>query len=90
MKPISASHVYGLYRSAFSELRDNKNLSLIELRLFMWIRRCLDNKFDPKKSQFEVGNDWVGRLATKIISKGKSEVYKVPTRPVGDQLFNSL
>jgi hypothetical protein len=42
--PVSASHVYGLYRSAFTEYKDNKNMSLIELRLFMWIRRQLDSK----------------------------------------------
>lgn len=88
--PVAASHVYGLYRSAFTELNNNKNLSLIELRLFMWIRRCMDAKFEPKKSQFEVGHDWAGRFVPKLIVKGKSDVYKVQTRSSGDQLFSSL
>ncbi len=82
--------MYGLYRAAFSELKDNKNLSLIELRLFMWIRRNLDSKFDPKKSQFEVGHDWVGKFMPKLILKNKSDTYKVTTRLAGDQLFSTL
>lgn len=90
MLPVAASTVYGLYRSAFTEYKDNKNMSLIELRLFMWIRKALDSKFDQKKSQLEVGHDWVGRLVPKLILKGKSDVYKVTTRSVGDQLFNTI
>lgn len=90
MLPVSASHVYGLYRSAFSEFNGNKNLTLMEFRLFMWIRRALDSKFEAKKSQLEVGHDWVGKFMPKLILKAKSEVYKVPTRNAGDQLFNSL
>lgn len=62
----------------------------MEFRLFMWIRRALDSKFEAKKSQLEVGHDWVGKFMPKLILKAKSEVYKVPTRNAGDQLFNSL
>jgi hypothetical protein len=50
----------------------------------------LKGKFDQKKSQLEVGHDWVGKFVPKLITKGKSEVYKVTTRSVGDQLFNTL
>lgn len=90
MLPISAGHVYGMYTSAVSEQRGNKNLSLIELRLFFWIRRQLDAKFDPKKSQMEVGHDYVGKFVPKIILRNKSELYKIQTRSVGDQLYEKL
>lgn len=90
MLPISAAAIYGMYTSAMSEFKGNKNLSLLELRLFFWIRKCLDSKFDPKKSQMEVGHDFVGKFVPKIILKRKSEVYKVTTRTVGDQLYAKL
>ena len=88
--PINKSAIYGMYISACSEFKGNNNLALIQLRLYFWIRRCADSKFDPKKSQFEVGHDYVGKFLPKLILKNKSEIYKVQTRSVGDQLFNTL
>lgn len=62
----------------------------MELRLFFWIRKKLDSNFDPRKSQLEVGHDFVGRFVPKIILKHKSEVYKIQTRSVGEQLYKTL
>lgn len=90
MLPIGAGHVYGMYTSAISEFRTNKNLSIIELRLFFWIRRQLDSKFNPKTSQSEVGHDYVGKFVPKLIARNKSEIYKIQSRSVGDQLFEKL
>lgn len=88
--PIKASAMYGMYVSACSEYKGNKNMALNELRLFFWIRRKPDSSFDPKKSQFEVGHDYVGKFIPKIILRHKSEVLKVQTRSVGDELFKKL
>jgi len=88
--PPSAAAIYGLYISAMSEFKGNKNLSLMELRLYFWIRKALDSKFDPKKSQMEVGHDYVGKFLPKMILKNKSEIYKITNRAVGDQLFEKF
>jgi NAD(P)-dependent dehydrogenase (short-subunit alcohol dehydrogenase family) len=88
--PPSAGAVYGLYTSAISEYKNHKNLALNELRLFFWIRRQMDSKFDPKKSQMEVGHDYVGKFIPKLILKHKSDVYKIQTRSIGDQLYEKL
>jgi hypothetical protein len=85
--PPSAAAIYGLYISAMSEFKGNKNLSLMELRLFFWIRKALDSKFDAKKSQMEVGHDYVGKFLPRMILKNKSEIYKITNRAAGDQLF---
>lgn len=90
MLPVGSGHVYGMYTSGVSEFRSNKNLALIELRLFFWIRRQLDSKFDPKTSQMEVGHDYVGKFLPKIILKNKTELYKIQTRAIGDKLFEKL
>ena len=73
-----------------SEFKGNKNLSLMELRLFFWIRKALDSKFDPKKSQMEVGHDYVGKFLPKMILKNKSEIYKITARATGDQLYSKF
>ncbi len=88
--PPCKAHIYGMYISACSEFKSNKNLSLIQLRLYFWIRNELDTKFAAKKSQYEVGHDYVAKFVPKLILKNKTEVYKVQTRNVGDQLYNSL
>lgn len=90
MLPVGAGALYGMFTSAVSEYKANKNVSFIELRLFFWIRRQLDSKFDPKKSQLEVGHDYVGKFVPKLILKGKSDIYKIQTRSIGDQLFQKL
>lgn len=88
--PIKASAMYGMYVSACSEYKGNKNMALNELRLFFWIRRKSDSSFDPKKAQFEVGHDYVGKFIPKIILRHKSEVLKIQTRSVGDELYKKL
>jgi NAD(P)-dependent dehydrogenase (short-subunit alcohol dehydrogenase family) len=88
--PIAASHVYGMYTSAVSEHQRNKNLALIQLRLFFWIRKELDSKFDAKKSELEVGHDFVGKFVPKLIVKQKSEIYKIQTRSIGNALYEKL
>ncbi len=54
------------------------------------MRRDRDSKFDPKKAQMEVGTDYVAKFVPKIILMNKSEVYKLTTRAVADQLFTTL
>lgn len=90
MLPPSAGLVYGMYTSACSEYKGNKNLKLIQYRVYFWIRPDLDSKFDPKKSQMEAGHDYVGKFIPKLILKNKTETYKLPTRSVADQLYESL
>ena len=49
MLPISTGAQYGMFTSANSEFNRNKNLSVMELRIFTWVRRELDAKFEQKK-----------------------------------------
>ena len=56
----------------------------------MWVRRTLDSQFDPKKSQFEVGHDWIGKFMPKIILKNKSDTYKLTTRLASDELYSKF
>jgi hypothetical protein len=88
--PPSKGLVYGLYISACSEYRNNKNLALIQFRIYTWIRKELDAKFLAKNAQFEVGHDYVGKFVPKLILKNKSDLYKITTRNVGDQLWKTL
>lgn len=90
MLPPTAGLVYGLYTSACTENRTNKNLALIQLRVYYWVRRELDSKFDPKKAQLEAGHDYIGKFVPKIILKNKSEIYKLPTRSMSDKLYGTL
>lgn len=88
--PPSAGLDYGLYTSAVSEYARNKNLKLMQLRVYFWVRPEMDSKFDPKKSQMEAGTDYVAKFVPKIILKNKNEIYKLPTRSVADQLYSTL
>jgi hypothetical protein len=90
MLPPSAGLGYGLYTAAISEHARSKNLKVIQLRPYFWVRRDHDSKFDPKKAQMEVGTDYVAKFVPKIILRNKSEVYKLTTRAVADQLFTTL
>jgi len=89
MLPSSAGLGYGLYVAAVSEHARIKNLKVIQLRPYFWVRRDHGSKFDPKKAQMEVGTDYVAKLPM-IIFRNKSEVYKLTTRAVADQLFTTL
>lgn len=88
--PPSAGLMYGMYTSACSEYRTNKNLKLIQLRVYFWVRREPDYKFDPKKSQMEAGSDYVAKFLPKVILKNKTETYKLPTRAIADKLYSTL
>lgn len=88
--PISAAATYGMRTAAVSEYKNSKNLAIIELRLFFWIRKKLDSNFDPKKSQSEVGHDYVGKFLPKLILKHKADVYKIQSRNIGDELYQKL
>jgi len=90
MLPPSAGLMYGMYTSACSEYARNKNLKIMQLRVYFWVRPKLDSSFDPKKSQLEAGHDYVGKFVPKIILKNKSEIYKLPVRSVADQLYTTL
>lgn len=90
MLPPSAGLMYGMYTAACSEYRTNKNLKLIQLRVYFWVRRDPDYKFDPKKSQMEAGSDYVAKFLPKIILKNKTEIYKLPTRSIADKLYETL
>lgn len=88
--PIGAGQLYGFYTSAMSEMRTNKNLSLIQYRVYTWVRKQADKELEAKKAQLELGHDYVGKFVPKLILKHKSEIYKLPTRSQGDKLFESL
>lgn len=90
MLPPSAGLAYGMFTSACSEYRTSKNLKLMQLRVYFWVRPQMDSNFDPKKSQMEAGHDYVGKFVPKIILKNKSEIYKLPTRSIADKVYSTL
>lgn len=90
MLPIGASAVHGMFTSACSEFRTNKNLCIMQLRLFMWIRKEADAKFLAKKSELEVGHDYAGKFVPYMIVKRKSDIYRVQTRSLGNQLYDQI
>jgi hypothetical protein len=90
MIPIGASAVHGMFTSACSEFSRNKNLCLMQLRLFMWIRKEADAKFAAKKSELEVGHDYAGKFVPYMIVKRKSDIYRAQTRSLGNQLYEQL
>ncbi len=90
MLPVTTGAQYGLFTSANSEYARHKNLAVIELRIFTWIRRDADAKFEAKKAELELGTDYVARFIPKLIAKHKSDVYKIQGRTSGNKLFASL
>ncbi len=89
LPPTTGVH-YGLVTSANSEFNRHKNLSIMELRIFTWVRREADVKFEQKKSEIELGHDFVGKFVPKLILKNKPDVYKLTTRSAANQLFTKL
>jgi hypothetical protein len=90
MLPISTGAQYGMFTSASSEFNRNKNLSVMELRIFTWVRRELDAKFEQKKSELELGHDFVGKFVPKLMLKAKSDIYRVASRTGANQLLLKL
>lgn len=90
MLPPSAGLGYGLYTAAISEHARSKNLKVIQLRPYFWVRRENDAVFEQKKAQMEVGTDYVAKFVPKIILRNKSEIYKLTNRSQADALFTSI
>lgn len=88
--PVTTGAHYGLFTAANSEFNRNKNLAIMELRIFTWVRKELDAKFEQKKSEIELGSDFVGKFVPKLILNHKSDIYKIPTRSGANQLFAKI
>merc|ERR1712127_62249 len=90
MLPVTTGAHYGLFTSANSEFPRNKNMTIMELRVFTWVRRDADSTFAAKKKELELGTDFVGSFVPKIIAKRKTDIYKVQNRTSAVKLFDSL
>ncbi len=88
--PVGSGAGYGLYGSAASEFENHPNLKINQLRISLWVKDKPDSSYDPKTSETEVGNDFIGNIALKLIQKHKSGVFKIKTRTQANQEFASL
>ena len=90
MLPISNSLLYGMMIAAKSEFKENANVKFNQFRVFVWVRKEADAKFEATKEAFEVGHDYVGKFLPKMCLRHKNEIYRLKSREEGDALFKSL
>ena len=88
--PVMSNAVYGLYDSAYSEFHNHPNLKVSQLRIFIWVRPKSDSNFDANTSQFEVGNDFIGRFIPKIIKKHRDGIFRAKSRQEANAEFENI
>lgn len=91
MLPPTTAAVYGLHAAAVCEMKDNPNVAIIQIRIFFMISREKDSTYDQKTSQFQVGNDFVGKFFPKMMAKHeKGALYKLKSRDGANQVYSSF
>lgn len=91
MLPPTTAAVYGLHAAAACEMKDNPNVAIIQIRIFFMISREKDSTYDQKTSQFQVGNDFVGKFFPKMMAKHeKGALYKLKSRDGANQVYSSF
>lgn len=88
---ISASSpaVYGLVYAARNEFRAKKNLHICELRISIWVKKLDDETLDQSNEHL-VGNNYIGKFATKICQKHGNGTYKIKTRSEGNKVYEAM
>ena len=70
--------VYGLYNAAYAEFRENKNLSINQLRIFCMCLPVPDATLDQTKNVF--GNDLPARMVVTMAEKHLRGLFRVEDR----------
>ncbi len=76
--------------AANAEFENHPNLSISQLRIFLWVRPKTDSNFDCKSSQNEVGHDFVGRFVPRIIEKHRKGIIRVKTRDQANKEYEQI
>ncbi len=70
--------VYGLYNAAFAEFRENKNLSINQLRIFCMCEPKPDSSLDQSKDV--LGSDLPAKMVVDMAEKHLRGLFRVESR----------
>lgn len=70
--------VYGLYNAAYAEFRENKNLSINQLRIFCMCQSVPDGTLDQSKNVF--GSDLPAKMVVNMAEKHLRGLFRVEDR----------